>query len=145
MSKQLFELMRQQEIETSNFLPTKKELTKSTMIFIDDILEAGETNPVEMLCQAKRLQEAVNIIVERLRDAIPADGFEAFGVNAKFRNGGETVNYSDCEIWQQLSTDLKNREALLKLALKQDVIDAYGNEVVKVSTTPRKDALVITF
>ncbi len=43
MSKDLFQLMRQQEIETQNFLPNKKEIQFSSKKFITDLLEAGRT------------------------------------------------------------------------------------------------------
>jgi hypothetical protein len=45
MSKDLFMLMREQEIQTSNFLPTKKEIQFSSKRFITDLLEAGVLVP----------------------------------------------------------------------------------------------------
>jgi len=55
------------------------------------------------------------------------------------------LNYSDDPIYQQLKADLDARAELLKLAQKQDLIDAYGNDVPKVSTTPRKSSITIKF
>jgi hypothetical protein len=144
-SKDLFQLMRQQEIETQNFLPNKKEIQFSSKKFITEILEAGEVDKYELIAQAKRMGEALDIINAELLKVLPQENFEAFGLKGTFRNGGDTINYSEDAIYTQLKADLDARAELLKLALKQDVIDAYGNDVPKVSTTPRKSSLSITF
>lgn len=145
MSKDLFHLMRQQEIETQNFLPTKKEIQFSAKTFITNVLDAGEIDKFELLAQAKRMGEALDIINAELIKVLPQENFEAFGLKGTFRSGGDTINYSDDAIYTQLKADLDARAELLKLALKQDVIDAYGNDVPRVSTTPRKSSLAISF
>lgn len=145
MSKDLFQLMREQEVQTQNFIPNKKEVQFSAKKFITEILEAGETDKYELLAQAKRLLEALDVINNELIKVLPQENFEAYGMKGTFRSVGDTINYSDDPIYQQLKTDLDARAELLKLALKQDIIDAYGNEVPKVSTTPRKSSLAITF
>ena len=145
MSKDLFQLMRQQEIDTQNFLPNKKEIQFSAQSFIKDLLDAGETDKYELLAQAKRMGEALEVINSELLKVLPQENFEAFGLKGTFRSGGETINYSDDPIYCQLKADLDARAELLKLALKQPVIDAYGNDVPKVSTTPRKSSLAISF
>jgi len=145
MSKDLFMLMREQEIQTSNFLPNKKEIQFSAKTFITDILEAGETDKYELLAQAKRMGEALDIINTELLKVLPQENFEAFGLKGTFRSGGDTVNYAEDEIYSTIKKDLDARAELLKLALKQDIIDIYGNDVPKVSTTPRKSSLAISF
>lgn len=145
MSKDLFMLMREQEIQTSNFLPNKKEIQFSAKSFITDILEAGERDKLELLSQAKRMSDAIEVVTGEILKSLPQENFEAFGLKGTFRSGGETLNYSDDEIYLQLKADLDARVELLKLAQKQTIIDAYGNEVPKVSTTSRKDSLAITY
>jgi hypothetical protein len=145
MSKDLFQLMREQEVQTKNFLPNKKEIQFSSKKFIAEILEAGEVNKYELLAQAKRMVEALDVINAELLKVLPQENFEAFGLKGTFRNGGDTVNYSEDAIYSQIKADLDARAELLKLALKQDIIDAYGNDVPKVSTTPRKSSLSISF
>jgi hypothetical protein len=145
MSKDLFQLMREQEIQTSNFLPNKKEIQFSAQTFIKDLLDAGETDKFELLAQAKRMGEALEVINAELLKVLPQENFEAFGLKGTFRSGGETINYSDDAIYSQIKADLDARAELLKLALKQDVIDSYGNDVPKISTTPRKSSLAISF
>ena len=145
MSKDLFSLMREQEVQTQNFLPNKKEIQFSAKTFITNVLDAGETDKFELLAQAKRMGEALEVINSELIKVLPQENFEAFGLKGTFRSGGDTINYSDDAIYTQLKADLDARAELLKLALKQEVIDAYGNDVPKVSTTPRKSSLAISW
>ena len=147
MSKDLFQLMREQEIQTQNFLPNKKEIQFSAQTFIKDLLDAGETDKFELLAQAKRMGEALDVINAELLKVLPQENFEAFGLKGTFRSGGETINYKDCEVWSDINRELKEREDLLKLALKShnEIYDAAGVQVPKVSTTPRKSSMAITF
>ena len=145
MSKDLFFLMREQEVQTSNFLPTKKEIQLSSQTFIKEILDAGEIDKFELLAQAKRMGEALDIINAELLKVLPQENFEAYGLKGTFRSGGDTINYAEDKIYAIIKKELDDRAELLKLALKQDVIDSYGNDVPKVSTTPRKSSLAISF
>jgi hypothetical protein len=145
MSKDLFFLMREQEVQTSNFLPTKKEIQLSSQKFISEILDAGEIDKFELLAQAKRMGEALDIINAELLKVLPQENFEAYGLKGTFRSGGDTINYAEDAIYATIKKELDDRAELLKLALKQDMFDAYGNEVPKVSTTPRKSSLAISF
>lgn len=147
MSKDLFQLMRQQEIETQNFLPNRLEIQLSSRNFIKDLLDAGETDKFELLAQAKRMGEALEVINAELLKVLPQENFEAFGLKGTFRSGGETINYKDCEVWNDINRELKEREELLKLALKShnEIYDEAGVQVPKVSTTPRKSSLAISF
>jgi hypothetical protein len=147
MSKDLFQLMRQQEIDTQNFLPNRLEIQLSSKNFIKDLLDAGETDKFELLAQAKRMGEALEVINAELLKVLPQENFEAFGLKGTFRSGGETINFKDCEVWSDINRELKEREELLKLALKShnEIYDASGVQVPKVSTTPRKSSLAISF
>jgi adenylosuccinate synthase len=147
MSKDLFQLMRQQEIDTQNFLPNRLEIQLSAKTFIKDLLDAGETDKFELLAQAKRMGEALEVINAELLKVLPQENFEAYGLKGTYRSGGETINYKDCEVWSDINRELKEREELLKLALKShnEIYDAAGVQVPKVSTTPRKSSLAISF
>lgn len=144
-SKDLFMMMREDEIQTSNFLPTKKEINLSSTKFIKDILDAGMVDKYELIAQAKRMQEALGAITTELLKVLPQENFEAYGLKGTVRSSGDTINYDECDIYANLKYDLDNRVELLKTAQKQPVIDAYGNDVPKVSTTPRKSSLAISF
>jgi hypothetical protein len=143
MSKDLFLMIREEEISTSNFLPTKKEIQLSSKKFAEKIIDYG--NKEELFAQALRLSESLNVITDILKKSLPEENFEAFGLKGTYRSGGDSINYSEDEIYASLKCDLDNRAELLKLAIKQPVIDAYGNDVTKVSTTPRKSSLSISY
>jgi hypothetical protein len=145
MSKDLFFMMREQEVQTSNFLPTKKEIQLSSQTFIKEILDAGEIDKFDLLAQAKRMGEALDVINAELLKVLPQENFEAYGLKGTFRSGGDTINYAEDKIYAIIKKELEDRAELLKIAFKQNVIDLYGNDVPKVSTTPRKSSLVISF
>lgn len=145
MSKDLFFLMREQEISTSNFLPNKREIQEYSKKFAENLIEKAEHNKVELYAQALRLKEALTQIESVLKSDLGDENFEGFGIKGTFRNGGDTINYNEDPIYNALKKDLDDRVELLKMAQKQDVIDPYGNDVPKVSTTPRKSSLAITF
>lgn len=144
-SKDLFMMMREEEVATSHFLPTKRELQKSSKEFAQKLIDDGEHNIQEVYAQSLRLKEAVSVIEGVLKSELPQEKFEAFGLTGTYRSGGDTINFKEDEIWQALKADLDARVELLKLAQKQEVLDTYGNEVPKVSTTPRKSSLAISF
>jgi len=144
-SKNLLMLMNQQEVESNNFFLTKKEIQTSSKKFITELLDDGNVNKFELLAQAKRLQEALDVVNTELLKVIPQENFEEFGLKGTFRSGGDTINYTEDEIYCEFKRCLDERTDLLKLAQKQEVADLYGNIVPKVSTTPRKSSLAISF
>lgn len=139
--------MRQQEIETSNFLPNKKEVQFSANTFITKVIDGGEVDKYELLAQAKRMQEALDVITAKILEVMPQENFEAYGLKGTFRNGGETINYKDDFKWSEIKEKLSEREMLLKVALKSNstIYDDDGIEVTRVSTSPRKDTLAISW
>lgn len=147
MSKDLFLQMREAEIMTDNFLPTKKEIKLSAEKFANNLIDAGNINITETFAQALRLNEALTIITAKLKKAMPDENFEGFGLKGTFKGGGDTKNYDDCEVYAEIKKQLADRKALLDMALKTGTIfyDAEGVEVPKVSTTPRKSSLAITY
>lgn len=147
MSKHLFELMQAQELETRNFLPNKKEIQIGAKKFITDVLEKGECNKYELLAQARRLAEALEVINTELLNVLPQENFEEFGLKGTFKNGGEVLNYSEDHIVSELEKKLAQRKELVKTATKSDepIYDSDGVEVTKVSSTQRKSSLSISF
>ena len=147
MSKDLFLQMREAEIMTDNFLPTKKEIKLNAEKFATDLIDAGEINLTETFAQALRLNEALTVITAKLKEAMPEENFEGFGLKGTFKSGGDTINYKDDHMWLDIKEKLSNREALLKLALNSSdaIYDHEGVEVPKVSTTPRKSSLTINY
>ena len=140
-------MMREQEVQTQNFLPNKKEIQFSATTFITNLIDGGEVDKYELLAQAKRMQEALDVITAKILDVVPQENFEAFGLKGTFRNGGETINYKDDFKWSEIKEKLSEREMLLKVALKSNssIYDDDGIEVTRVSTSPRKDTLAISW
>jgi hypothetical protein len=146
-NKDLFQMMREQEVQTQNFLPNKREIQFSATKFITDVIDGGEVDKYELLAQAKRMQEALDVITAKILEVVPQENFEAFGLKGTFRNGGETINYKDDFKWSEIKEKLNEREMLLKVALKSNssIYDDDGIEVTRVSTSPRKDTLAISW
>ena len=94
-SKNLLMLMQEQEIQTSNFLPTKKEIQVNAKKFVTDILESGEVDKTELFTQAIRINEALTIVTDTLKNEMPLENFEAFGIKGTYRNGSGTLNIYD--------------------------------------------------
>lgn len=147
MSKELFTLMREKEIATANHFPTKKEIKNSAESLALSIIDSGDFNLESVYAQALRLKEAISIIEATIKNSLPLENFENYGLKAIYRSGGDSVNYSDDLIWSELKAQITHRESLLKVALKSDVdfYDEEGVKVPKVSTTPRKSSLAVTY
>jgi len=143
MSKQLFELMQQQQIAEA--FPTKKQVQSNAQQFANELIENGEQDKLEMFAQAVRINEALSIVTDTLKKSLPAEKQTAYGIEIVPVNGRTIIQYNEDPIWQQLNADLKAREELLKLALKQDVIDMYGEVVPKVSVKYSSDSLTIKY
>lgn len=122
---------------------TKKEAVLTGKRMVDNLIEKGEVNLTQTTAHLVRLSEVINTALAEIKDHIE-DG-KAFGIEIKTVEGGATPNYVEDEIYNQLKKDLKDREELLKLAQKQDVIDGYGNNVPKVSLNYRKSYKTIKF
>ena len=147
MSKDLFLAMREQEIATSNFLPTKKELQINSKQFANKLVESGEYNLQELFAQALRLKEALTTIESTLKSHLPEEDFEAFGLKGTYRSGGSTLNYVEDEVYADLKKQLDERAELLKAANKSEspIYDSEGVEIPKVSLNYRKSSLAITY
>mgnify|MGYP006321317025 FL=1 len=147
MSKGLFELMQMEEIETTNFLPTKKEVVKQNKNFITNLLDSGDYNIHELLSQSKRASESLEVINAEILKRLPQENFEEFGLKGTFRNGGEKLNFSEDHLITELEKKLAQRKELVKTATKSDepIYDSEGCEVPKVSSTQIKSSLSISF
>lgn len=126
---------------------TKKDAILTGKRMVDDLIEKGEIDKYQAMANICRLKEVVNSADAEMRKHLPEIKHTCFGVEFTPVNGGETINYGDDPIYQNLKAELKEREELLKLALKQTqvIFDAYGNEVPQVSVTPRKSSITLKF
>ena len=143
----LFLMLQEQSVETNNFLPTKKEIQLSAKSFVSNLLDSGQTDKMELYAQAVRINEALQIVTDELKNSIPQENFEAFGIKGTYRSGGESLNYKEDLVYAELETKLKERAELIKVATKSKdtIYDSEGVEVTKVSSTQRKSSLAISF
>jgi hypothetical protein len=124
---------------------TKKEAIKTGKDLVINMLDSGTVDKLQFMANLARLKEVVNSADAEMRNHLPHEKINVWGVEFTPVNGGNTINYAEDEIYQQLKSDLDARAELLKLAQTQQIIDAYGNDVPKVSTTPRKSSITIKF
>jgi hypothetical protein len=112
---------------------------------VDNLLESGNVDTMQFTANLARLNEVIGTALTEIRKHIPEEKQTVLGVEFTPVNGGNTLNYSDDDVYNVLKADLDARVELLKLAQKQSVLDTYGNEVPKVSTTARKSSITIKF
>lgn len=147
MSKlQFFEMRAEQMTALYDSTFTKKDAIKTGENLIQSVLDDGEVNIMELGANLVRLEQVVSSAVSKFRSHIIDEQKQTvLGVEFSPVNGGNTINYAEDEIWNELKRCLDARTEELKLAQKQDAFDAYGNQVPKVSTTPRKSSITIKF
>jgi hypothetical protein len=144
-SETFLELRAQDFVTMYDASFTKKEAQKVGLKLVTDLLENGNVDKMEFIANLARLSEVVGTAMTEARKHITEEKQTVMGVEFTPVNGGNTINYSEDPIYQQLKADLDARAELLKLAQKQSVIDMYGNDVPLVSTTPRKSSITIKF
>lgn len=124
---------------------TKKEAILTGKRMVDNVIENGLVSKHEFMTTLVRLKNVIDAAESEMRNLLPCEKVTINGVEFNPVDGGNTINYADDEIYATLKADLDARVELLKLAQKQTIIDAYGNDVPKVSTTPRKSSITIKF
>lgn len=124
---------------------TKKDAILTGKRMVDDVIESGNIDKHQFMAQICRLKEVINSADSEMRKWLPEEKVVILGVEFTPVNGGSTIDYAEDSIYCQLKADLDARVELLKLAQKQTIIDAYGNDVPKVGTTPRKNSITLKF
>ena len=149
MSKQLFEMMRLQEV--SSLYPTdftKKEAQQTGKDLVNQVLELGNVSTLDFGANLVRLSEVIGSAMSEFRSKIKdIEKQTVQGVEFNPVNGGETLNFKDDEIWSDIKRELSEREELLKVAYKSkgEIYDEGGVLVPKVSSTPRASSITIKF
>ena len=147
MSKHLFELMAQETIATSNFLPNKKEIEFSSKNFAKAIIDNGEISIEEAFAQAERLTLAITNVRDALKSTLPREKTSFYGIEVNPVNGRAMLQYAEDEVWSELKHKMQQREELLKVAIKTDepFYDNEGVEIPKVSVKYATDSLQIKY
>ena len=149
MSKQLFEMMRLQEV--SSLYPTdftKKEAQQTGKDLVNQVLELGNVSTLDFGANLVRLSEVIGSAMSEFRSKIKdIEKQTVQGVEFNPLQGGETLNFKDDEIWSDIKRELSEREELLKVAYKSkgEIYDEGGVLVPKVSSTQRASSITIKF
>lgn len=146
MGKLQFFEMRAEEMATmyaQDF--TKKQAVDAGTNLVKSMIDEGNVDKLQFAANLFRLNEVVTAAATEMRNHLPLEKTQIFGVEFIPVNGGNTLNYADDPVYVQLKADLDARVELLKLAQKQEVLDTGGIEVPKVSITPRKSSVTIKF
>lgn len=146
-TKDLFTMMREEEIATSNFLPSKKEITSHSQLFAKKILDNGDVTKEELLSQVVRLQHALTTILDTIKDDLQVDGFNAYGLQVSYVQGRKIEDYKSDDVCAELTKKLNDRKKLVKLATNSDdvIYDSDGVEVSKVPISYGKSYFKIVF
>lgn len=148
-SSELFIEIRERELTLPSYAQdvTKKEITKQASVIIQNIKSEGNTNLNQFFSNVVRYKTFFDALESEVREILPKEKHTAFGIEIVPTNGRQIIQYADDPVYAELLKQLKEREELLKVALKQSepLIDAYLNEVPKVSVKYAKDSLTIKF
>lgn len=146
-TSEMFISMRAEEmVQMYDSTFTKKEAVKTGEALVKNALENGNVGKHELMGTLVRLKAVIDTAEKTCRDALPHEKVQLNGIEFNPVGGGNAINYTEDPVYARMAKDLKDREELLKLAQKQElVLDAGGNEVPKVGTTPRKSNITIKF
>jgi predicted HTH transcriptional regulator len=147
-SSEAFLQLREQDIVTlydATF--TKKEAQKTGLNLASQIINGGEVSKHEALANLVRLNEVISNAITEIKESVIFDKVTVLGVEFTPTNGRIMYNFKEDYLWNELNNKLKQREELLKVALKSDdiIFDSDGVEVTKVTTTNSKSSLTIKF
>ena len=146
-SKDLFFDMRSEEMQYAPDF-TKKQAEQTGIDLIDRMFADGNQTPVQFYSNIARLKAVIDSADRAFRDRLNLTQPESYnGVLFTPKNGAESLNYDEDDIYVLLENKLKQRQELLKMASKSDeiIFDSEGCEVPKVSKKFNKSSIVITF
>ena len=127
---------------------TKKQAEQTGINLINKLFEEGNQTPVQFYSNIARLKAVIDSADRAFRDRLNLTQPDSYnGVLFTPKNGAESLNYYEDDIYVLLENKLKQRQELLKMASKSDdiIFDSEGCEVPKVSKKFNKSSIVITF
>lgn len=149
MSKELFFEMRAEEIAymyDENF--SKKQAIQTGVALANKVLDDGLVDPLKVFSNVCRLKEVINAADKEFRDKLSiVEKRSENGVEFSSMAGRETPNYNEDAVFNALSEQLKQRQELLKSALKQKelIFDSEGCEVPRVTSSQSKSSITVKF
>jgi len=127
---------------------TKKQAEQTGINLINKLFDDGNQTPTQFYSNIARLKAVIDSADRTFRDRLNLNAPDSYnGVLFTPKNGAESLNYDEDDIYVLLENKLKQRQELLKTASKSDeiIFDSDGCEVPKVSKKFNKPSIVITF
>ena len=127
---------------------TKKQVEQTGINLINKLFDDGNQTPTQFYSNIARLKAVIDSADRTFRDRLNLNAPDSYnGVLFTPKNGAESLNYDEDDIYVLLENKLKQRQELLKTASKSDeiIFDSDGCEVPKVSKKFNKPSIVITF
>ena len=127
---------------------TKKQAEQTGLDLVSKIFEDGDESAIQVYSNIARLKSVIDSADKAFRDRLNLNSADSYnGVTFTPKNGAESLNYSEDDVYAGLESKLKQRSELLKVASKSDdpIFDSDGCEVPKVSKKFNKSSIVITF
>jgi hypothetical protein len=127
---------------------TKKQAEQTGINLINKLFDDGNQTPTQFYSTIARLKAVIDAADRTFRDRLNLNAPDSYnGVLFTPKNGAESLNYDEDDIYVLLENKLKQRQELLKTASKSDeiIFDSEGCEVPKVSKKFNKPSIVITF
>ena len=127
---------------------TKKQAEQTGINLINKLFEEGNQTPIQFYSNIARLKAVIDSADRAFRDRLNLTQPDSYnGVLFTPKNGAESLNYDEDDMYVLLENKLKQRQELLKMASKSDdiIFDSEGCEVPKVSKKFNKSSIVITF
>lgn len=115
---------------------TKKEIEEKGYLSACNLMHEGEINEYQALASAERLKTYTDAFCKEIRKKITLKdkNYKAFGVEFSLSNTGDRMDWAQDDVYASLTKQLKEREELLKMALKSSkpIYDSDGVEIPKV-------------
>lgn len=148
-TKEMFLEMRAEDLATiydAEF--SKKKATATGEKLVSEIFENGEIDPLKVFSNVVRLKQVIDTAEKAFRERLSLPSADSYnGVTFTPKNGSEKLNLSEDLVYSEIERALKERGELVKLATKSkdQIFDADGCEVGKVSSTFSKGSITVTF
>ena len=141
-----------ENFENLNFAQdfSKKEAKKQGTDLANEILNNGNSNPLEVMATLVRLREVINTFQSTLKESMELpEELKLNGVNFKSRQGYAVYDYSQDGMVDHYEKVLKQRKDLIKSACKAGEPVTYPNTGEEINPVEvkgyTKDSIVITF
>lgn len=141
------QITKQQVKETFATDLTKKNAQQMGVQMVKNLLDQGEVDVVKIAAYLARINEIVSSAYAEIKEHLPSEKISINGVEFTPNEGRKMPEYETDLIYAELKEKLKEREELLKTALKtkEMFFDNQGIEVPKVPIKYSKSSITVKF